>query len=239
MKSFEIVQNVLTMLVVPFLAGVVGISAVPAVFLFFEARVFLVSQDYWIEIVGTSLALGFACMLWGVTLVMLCGFLGGLFRPRLEPGRYPLRSFVTIQWAWSMIFHRIALLFLKTLVPSFMGTLYYRMAGAKIGSSCQINTENLNDAGSVVIGDRVVVGGHAVINAHLVERGELVMAPVTIGDGALIGANSTVQPGCTIGEGAVIASKAVLPKWTEVPPGEVWGGIPAKCIRLADGTKPM
>lgn len=239
MKSFEIVQNVLTLLVVPFLAAVVGIASAPAVWLFLEARVILVEQEYWLEIIGTSLALGFACMLWGVTLVMLCGFLGGLFRPRLEPGRYPLRSFVTIQWAWSMIFHRIALLFLSTLVPSFMGTLYYRMAGAKIGSGCQINTEHLNDAGSVVIGDRVVVGGHAVINAHLVERGELVMAPVTIGDDALIGANSTVQPGSTIGAGATIASKAVVPKWTEIPPGEIWGGIPAKCIRLADGTKPQ
>ena len=81
--------------------------------------------------------------------------------------------------------------------------------------------------------------GHAVINAHLVERGELVMAPVNIGDDALIGANSTVQPGCTIGAGAVVASKAVVPKWTEIPPGEIWGGIPAKCIRLADGTKPQ
>ena len=50
--------------------------------------------------------------------------------------------------------------------------------------------------------------------------------------------NSNVQPGCTIGEGAVIANRAVLPKWTDIPAGEVWGGVPAKCIRLADGTKP-
>ncbi len=239
MKSFELVQNFLTLLIVPFLAAVVGIASAPAVWMFLEARALLVKQEYWVEILGTSLALGMACMIWGTTLVMLSGFLGGLFRPRLEPGRYPLRSFVTIQWAWSMIFHRIALLFLKTLVPSFMGTAYYRMSGAKIGSGCQINTENLNDAGSVVIGDRVVIGGHAVINAHLVERGELVMAPVKIGDDALIGANSTVQPGCTIGAGAVVANKAVLAKWTEIPPGEIWGGIPAKCIRLADGSKPQ
>ncbi|HJN70263.1 MAG TPA: DapH/DapD/GlmU-related protein, partial [Candidatus Thalassarchaeaceae archaeon] len=85
----------------------------------------------------------------------------------------------------------------------------------------------------------VGLGGACTINAHIVERGELVMAPVVIGDGALIGAKSTVQPGCKIGEGAVIATMAVLPKWTEVPAGEVWAGIPAKCIRLADGTKPV
>jgi len=187
---------------------------------------------------GTGIALGLSCIVWGITLVLMSGLLGGLFRPKLEPGRYPLRSFVTIQWAWSMVFHRVAILFLPILVPSFLGTIYYRLAGAKIGSGCQINTPHLNDAGSVILGDNVVIGGNAIINAHLTERGELVMAPVKIGNGALIGGNSTVQPGCTIGEGAVVANRAVLPKWTDIPAGEIWGGVPAKCIRLADGSKP-
>ena len=82
------------------------------------------------------------------------------------------------------------------------------------------------------------MGGHATINAHLTEKGELVLSPVKVGDGALLGTGSIIQPGCVIGEGAVVASRAVVPKWTKIPPGEVWGGIPAKCIRLADGTKP-
>ena len=34
------------------------------------------------------------------------------------------------------------------------------------------------------------------------------------------------------------ASRAVVPKWTNIPDGEVWAGIPAKCIKRADGTKP-
>ena len=49
---------------------------------------------------------------------------------------------------------------------------------------------------------------------------------------------SVVQPGCTIGQDAIVASRAVVPKWTEIPAGEVWGGIPAKCIRRADGSRP-
>ena len=84
----------------------------------------------------------------------------------------------------------------------------------------------------------MVMGGHATINAHLTEKGELVLSPVRVGDGALLGTGSIVQPGCEIGAGAVVASRAVVPKWTKIPPGEVWAGIPAKCIRLADGTKP-
>ena len=175
---------------------------------------------------------------WGVTLVIFSGLLGGLFRPRLEPGRYPLKSFVTIQWAWSMIFHKIALFFLPFLVPSFIGNTFYRLSGAKLGKGVQINSAHLNDAGSVTLGDGVVIGGKAIINAHLTEKGELVMAPVNIGKDALIGMGSVIQPGCVIGEGAIIASRAVVPKWTIIPAGEVWAGIPARCIRLADGTIP-
>ena len=64
------------------------------------------------------------------------------------------------------------------------------------------------------------------------------MAPVIIGDDALIGMGSVIQPGSKIGIKAVVASRAVVPKWTNIPDGEVWAGIPAKCIKRADGTKP-
>ena len=39
MKSFEVVQNVLTSLIIPFLGIIVGIAAIPGVWLFLEARV--------------------------------------------------------------------------------------------------------------------------------------------------------------------------------------------------------
>ena len=61
---------------------------------------------------------------------------------------------------------------------------------------------------------------------------------VTIGSGSLIGGGSVIQPGSKIGKDAIVASRAVVPKWTVIPDGETWGGIPAKCIRKADGTKP-
>ena len=192
----------------------------------------------WEQFAITGIATGMGIMAWGITLVIISGLLGGLFRPRLEPGRYPLQSFLTIQWAWSMVFHRIALFFLPFLVPSFIGNTYYWLSGAKLGKGVQINSAHLNDAGSVTLGDRVVIGGKAIINAHLTEKGELVMAPVSIGNDALIGMGSVIQPGCTIGDGAVVASRAVVAKWTNIPEGEVWAGIPARCIKLADGSKP-
>ena len=240
MKAFIIIQNFLTALVIPIFAAIIGITAIPALALFDYGYQISTSntENYLLELMGIGVSLGLFVMAWGISLVIFSGFMAGLLRPRLAPGKYPLQSFVTIQWAWSMIFHKAALFFLPNLVPSFIGNTYYRLSGAKIGRGAQINTPNVNDCGSVTIGERVVIGGKAVINAHLTEKGELVMAPVVIGNDVLIGTESIIQPGCTIGEGAVIASRAVVPKWTNVPAGEVWGGLPAKCISLADGSKP-
>jgi len=231
LNSFGPVQHVLSVLVMIFVGLVIGLALVPSYFLFYWLRSFTKEQDTLIEVIGTCIALGLGYIVWGVCLIFICGALGGLFRIRKPEGRYPLRSFVTIQWAFSLVFHRVAQMFLKQVVPSFLANFYYRMMGAKIGKGVQLNSENINDASMLTFGDGVVVGGGATINGHLVERGEIVLAPVRIGDGALIGGGSIVQPGCTIGDGAVIGSRAVVPKWTEVPSGEIWAGIPAKFIK--------
>ncbi len=230
-NSFGPVQHVLSVFVMAFFGVIIGLAVIPAFILFDWLTSFTEGQGTIIEVLGTCISLGLGYIVWGVFLVIICGALGGLFRIRKPEGRYPLRSFITIQWAFSLVFHRVAQMFLKQVVPSFLANTYYRMMGAEIGRGVQLNSENINDASMLTFGDGVVVGGGATINGHLVESGEIVLAPVRIGKGALIGGGSIVQPGCTIGDGAVIGSRAVVPKWTDVPAGEVWAGIPAKFIK--------
>lgn len=50
---------------------------------------------------------------------------------------------------------------------------------------------------------------------------------------AIIFANAVILPGVTIGEGAVVAAGAVVGR--DVPDGEVWGGVPARCLKKAVG----
>ena len=55
-----------------------------------------------------------------------------------------------------------------------------------------------------------------------------------IEDDVWIGHNSTIVGGLTIGAGAIIAAGAVVTK--DVPPCEIWGGIPARKIKDRFGT---
>lgn len=53
-------------------------------------------------------------------------------------------------------------------------------------------------------------------------------AAIEIGNDVWIGCHATILPGVTIGNGAIIAAGAVVNK--DVPPFEIWGGVPAKKI---------
>ncbi len=52
--------------------------------------------------------------------------------------------------------------------------------------------------------------------------------PVSIGDYVFIGPRVIILPNVTIGNGAVVAAGAIVTH--DIPPKEVWGGVPAKKI---------
>lgn len=58
---------------------------------------------------------------------------------------------------------------------------------------------------------------------------------IVIGDGVWIGANVYINPGVTIGNNSVIGANSVLTK--SVPPNAIFGGVPAKLIRMKKGSE--
>lgn len=114
------------------------------------------------------------------------------------------------------------------------GDLYTRLT---IGKDCWFNLGCFFNLGAnIYIGDRVSVGHQVMIltDSHRIstqERrsGELTALPVSIGDGAWLGARCLLLPGVTIGEGAVIAAGAVVTK--NVAPHTLVGGAPARLLR--------
>ena len=69
------------------------------------------------------------------------------------------------------------------------------------------------------VGDDVTIGHAAVVHG------------ATIGDGAMIGIRAVVLNGAKIGAGAIVGAGAVVTEDTEIPPGHLAVGVPAKVIR--------
>jgi len=84
------------------------------------------------------------------------------------------------------------------------------------------------------IGDNTIIGAYSYIisanhradcrNIPIRDQG-FVGAPITIGNDVWIGTHVVILPGVSIGDGAIIGAGSVVTK--DVPPYEIWGGVPA------------
>jgi acetyltransferase-like isoleucine patch superfamily enzyme len=113
-----------------------------------------------------------------------------------------------------------------------------------IASFCHIN----GGGGRVVLGNHVGLGSGAKIIGGCNRPDALSMSAASpagmqhvarqttiLHDYAFVGTNGIVMPGVTLGEGAVLGAGAVATH--DIPPWEVWAGIPARRIGLR--TRPV
>ena len=70
-----------------------------------------------------------------------------------------------------------------------------------------------------IIGNNVSIGHNAIVHGCTVE------------DNVLIGMGAIVMDRVTIGQNSIIAAGAVVLEDTEVPPGSIFAGVPAKKVK--------
>jgi virginiamycin A acetyltransferase len=110
-----------------------------------------------------------------------------------------------------------------------------------IGEHCYINPHcTLYSGNGIKLGRYVLLAPHVAIvpTNHAYARRDIEIrhqgfAPskggVEIGDDVWIGANATILDGTKIGKGAIIAAGSVVSG--EIPPYQIWGGVPAVYIK--------
>ena len=116
-----------------------------------------------------------------------------------------------------------------------------------MGDECSIwfNAVLRGDVNSIRIGNRVNIQDGSVLHTLYQKSTIEIGAAVSIGhnvtipgakihDYALIGMGAVVMDDAEVGEGALVAAGAVVLSRTKIGPNELWGGAPAKFIKMVD-----
>jgi len=116
-----------------------------------------------------------------------------------------------------------------------------KQRGGVIGKDVFIGEDvhiDLDYAFLLEIGDGAVISARSIIELHdsslpnVKGAGKLKVGRVRIDRRVYIGANTVILPGVQIGEGAIVGAASLVNK--NIPPYEVWAGIPAKFMCTVD-----
>lgn len=116
-----------------------------------------------------------------------------------------------------------------------------------MGDECSVwfNTVIRGDVNSIAIGNRVNIQDgsvlHTLYRKSTIEIGDdvsighnVTIHGAKIRNYALIGMGAVVMDDAEVGEGAIVAAGSVVLSRTKIGAGELWGGAPAKFIKMVD-----
>jgi non-ribosomal peptide synthetase-like protein len=151
----------------------------------------------------------------------------GRYTARREPvwGRYYWRHWI-VQQTTKLIPWRV-----------IEGTLaqqaILRALGARIGKRVHIHRAvDLRRGGwdLLEVGDDVTLNQQAILRLVDLDSGQLVIAPITLGAGATLDTRAGVGGDCVVEPGAQLTALSALAPGSRIPAGELWDGVPARCI---------
>ncbi len=128
------------------------------------------------------------------------------------------------------------------------GVFFETAGGGRIvvGQDVRINAGTLIAShASVTIGDDVLIGEYVSVRDANHGTADMAMPiaqqphearPIVIEGGVWIGRGACILGGVTLGSGAVVAANSVVTK--NVPSQAIYGGVPAKLLRMRDGSLP-
>jgi len=171
-------------------------------------------------------------------LVLIHGYAISIYRLFLKI--YPLKEGeIEPGSGQEFIYHVYVLFYLMVFYPvmrsGFMPAplmrVYYQALGAQLGANTY-SQGIIHDPLFVQIGRDSTVGQSALLIPHVIEGSYLAHYPIQIGNNVTIGVHAVILAGVSVGDNAVVAAGAVVLKNSRVGSNEIWGGVPARKLRV-------
>jgi len=230
-QIFTPLQTLVSLLLFVECSVLLGLALWPAVLLWQRVEAALPAEGA-LRVPALTIAAVAAYFVAGLALLLIVPVARWvLFATGTPVGRFPYLSWGAYRWAsYNALTLLVRFSFINWIRVTPFLPLFHRLMGMKVGRRVQFNTAVVADQNLIEVGDDSVVGGDVTLVCHAAESGALVTAPTRIGRRVTIGIMAVILPGCTIGDDAVVAAGAIVTKGTVIEPGEIWAGIPARCV---------
>lgn len=167
--------------------------------------------------------------------ILISGLFIHLFNIKYKPGvySYTYTDKMTFRWIVACDFYTPLRKMFEIFPMGGLKTTYLRMLGMKIGENTLVGG-TIMDPCITEFGDNCTMGLYAVIYGHIhdYEKGTMLLDRIKIGNNCVIGAGAFIMPGAVLEDDVKLAAGAVVIKGQILKKGKMYGGIPAKEIKL-------
>lgn len=139
-------------------------------------------------------------------------------------------SIQCITWRQTVFAYECTASILTYITPVMLRPTLFRLLGAKFGKGVLIGGK-IVEPQMVEIGNYSFTGEMSLLMSHAIMKDTVVLKKIIIGNYVSVGAHAVIMPGVRIGDESIVAAGALVSMDAVIPPGEVWGGIPAKKIK--------
>ncbi|MER5689790.1 Pls/PosA family non-ribosomal peptide synthetase [Streptomyces sp. NPDC002205] len=178
----------------------------------------------WQAVPAIAVLAGYTAVRWLVPLALARPLTAGI-----RPGRYPLWGATYLRlWVLDVLLHGIGPL--RVLSGSPLMGPYLRLLGARIGPRTTIATGLVGLPTLLRIDSDAAIGYGATLRPWQVADGWVTVAPITIGEGAYVGANAVLEPGASLGPRSALGEQSAAGPDVAAPPGARYVGSPARQV---------
>lgn len=175
-----------------------------------------------------ALTLGFL-LLYGLYSALALALLHKVYP--LRPGDYGVDHPQFALWKVRHIVTILAKAALTPFFPVFTRQYLYALLGARVGGQVAV-AGSILDPSLTTLENGCVLGEASILTGHTLAGDRFILSEVRVGQHATVGVQSVVFPGVQVGARAIVLPCSFVRRDTCIPEGEVWGGIPARPLRV-------